>query len=364
MSPEITMRGGARVAGVSKLRVITHPSCADHVPPDGDPNSHPERPQRLKAALAGADRIPGGVDHVEAEALSTDQLTQIHTPEHVREVQQATQTGSWLDSDTYVGQESWQPALRSAGAAVQAARSSIDGHPAFAITRPPGHHAERARAMGFCLFNNVALAADAMTREGHRVAIVDLDVHHGNGTQSIFADREDVVYLSIHQSPFYPGTGLAHETGSGPGEGYTVNLPVPAGTGHAGWLELVERVVVRILEAYDPGLVLVSAGFDAHEDDPIGGLELVSDTFHEAIGRLQALACPVGAVLEGGYSLQAIERCIAAAGAGLIAEANPCRETVREGVRPWGMLQSDLQSYHADRWPIRMGSRDLQLDVD
>jgi acetoin utilization deacetylase AcuC-like enzyme len=300
------------------------------------------------------------VDRVEATPLDRERLTGVHAPEHVRAVEQAAEQGQWLDRDTYACPDSWRAARLSAGAAVEAARATVDDTPSFAITRPPGHHAEQAKAMGFCLFNNAAVAAHEITREGHRVAVVDVDVHHGNGTQAIFADREDVLYASIHQSPFYPGTGLAHETGTGPGEGYTVNLPVPAGTGHAGWLELVDRVLVPVLESYDPSVVLLSAGFDAHREDPVGGLDLVADTFHEATERFHELGCPVGAVLEGGYSLDGVGASVAATAAALAGEDNPVHETIEQGVRPWGMLESDVRHHHGEHWPIRTGRQDLR----
>ncbi len=334
------------------LKVVSHPSCLRHDVPGSKAGPHVERPDRIPAARQGLEALKA--TFVEARPVDRDSLLRVHTTDHVRRVEAACDRGEWLDSDTYARPESWEASRAAGGAAIDTARLTADGDPAFSLARPPGHHATRSRAMGFCLFSNVALAADALAREGRRVAIVDVDVHHGNGTQDVFYERDDVLFVSLHQSPFYPGTGHAHEIGRGPGEGYTVNLPVPSGTGHAGWLELVDRVVVPVVEAFSPDVILVSAGFDAHREDPIGGLDLVADTFYEAVAGLREIAA-TGAVLEGGYSLEALEVCARSVGAALIWEANPVKETITEGVRPWGMLRSEVESYHAGRWPVRLG---------
>lgn len=344
---------GSTCPPVPALTLLHHPACRKHDLPDDDGRGqHVERPQRLGAFRKGIEAAGAELERVEAEPLDRDRLTWVHDPEHVRRVEDACGRGGWLDQDTYARPESWEAALAAAGAAVQAAQRASDGDPAISVGRPPGHHAEAAKAMGFCLFNNVALAAEALAREHRSVAIVDVDVHHGNGTQEIFYDREDVLYVSLHQSPFYPGTGLAHEVGTGPGEGATVNLPIPEGTGHAGWLELVDRVVVPVLGAFDPDTLLVSAGYDAHREDPIGGLELVARTFHEAFDRFLELTPNVAAILEGGYSLEALERCGTSTTAALASREDPVKETIVEGVRPWGMLRSQVENYHAGRWPI------------
>lgn len=340
---------------VPDLTVFTHPTCREHDLPDGQGRgTHVERPQRLDAVRKGLDAFDGDVRYEQADLADRDRVTRVHDPDQVRTVETACDTGTFVDADTYARPESWEAALASAGAAVQVAQRASRGEPAFSLARPPGHHATATKAMGFCLFNNVAIAAEAMMREHRRVAIVDVDVHHGNGTQELFYDRDDVLYVSLHQSPFYPGTGMAHETGTGSGEGYTVNLPVPESTSHAGWTELVDRVVVPVLESFEPGVLLVSAGYDAHRLDPIGGLNLVAGTFHRAIQRFRELTPNVGAVLEGGYSLEALEICATATAAALAGEADPVKETIVEGVNPWGMLRSGVENYHAGRWPVKL----------
>jgi acetoin utilization deacetylase AcuC-like enzyme len=199
----------------------------------------------------------------------------------------------------------------------------------FSALRPPGHHAERATAMGFCLFANAAIAAryalDALGAE--RVLVVDWDVHHGNGTNALFRDSPEVLFASIHQSPFWPGTGPLSDVGEGEGEGYSINLPVPAGTGEAAFLSLVEHLVIPVARQYCPDLILISAGYDAHRDDPLGGLRLETATFAGLSSRLRVLGdelgAPVGAVLEGGYDLGALASSVAETMAALANGAMP-----------------------------------------
>jgi acetoin utilization deacetylase AcuC-like enzyme len=226
--------------------------------------------------------------------------------------------GGAIDADTIVSPGSWEAALHSAGGAVAVVDALLgpvaDARLAVSVHRPPGHHAEINRSMGFCLFNNVAVAA-RHARDTHgveRVLILDFDVHHGNGTQDVFFATDEVLFVSIHQSPLYPGTGAAGETGTGPGAGYTVNLPVPPGSGDAAFGSLVEHVAVPLARAYAPGLILVSAGFDAHADDPLAGCE-VTDAGYATMGAsiralADALDVSVGVVLEGGYDLGALSR--------------------------------------------------------
>jgi acetoin utilization deacetylase AcuC-like enzyme len=224
-----------------------------------------------------------------------------------------------FDLDTPTSPGSYEAALRAAGGACALVESLLEGgeRTGFSALRPPGHHAEAARAMGFCLFANVAVAArhalDALGAE--RVLVVDWDVHHGNGTNAIFHDSREVLFVSIHQYPFWPGTGALEDVGSGGAEGYSINLPVPGGTGEATFLSLIEHVVMPVARGYRPDLVLISAGYDAHRDDPLGGLRLGTSSFAGMASRLRALGeelgAPVGAVLEGGYDLDALAGSVA-----------------------------------------------------
>lgn len=302
---------------MDRIGFVIDDRCLLHDPGPG----HPESPQRLAAvreALLSSDS-PESRQPVAARPARLDELALIHDPSYIESVEKACARGAGrLDPDTGYVRESYQAALLAAGAALECVDRICTGRleRAFAFVRPPGHHALPARAMGFCFFNNVAIAAAyARARHGlERIAVVDFDLHHGNGTQAAFYRDPHVLYVSSHQFPFYPGTGAVDETGEREGKGYTLNFPLPAGTGDATFVPLYHKVVSAVLEQFRPQLVLVSAGFDAHRRDPLGGLLVSTEGFAWAAGALVAAAdrCCGGRilfVLEGGYDMDALRSC-------------------------------------------------------
>jgi acetoin utilization deacetylase AcuC-like enzyme len=295
--------------------LLTHPASLEHDPRPFIPG-HPDTPERIvaiEAALAAQGWL--GWERREAPAAPDEWIEAVHSERLLREVRELCEAGGGLiDPDTAVGPESLRAARHAAGGAGELARALLAGEHEVGLSacRPSGHHAEPDRAMGFCLFGNVAIAAELARRElgAARVLVLDWDVHHGNGTEACFRDRADVLFLSIHQMPLYPGTGAATERGVGPGAGYTVNLPVRPGSGEAEWLGLIDEVVAPAAAEYDPDLVLVSAGFDAHRADPLAGCELEAASFAAMARRVRAIArdsgAPLGLVLEGGYHVPSL----------------------------------------------------------
>lgn len=286
---------------------------------------HPERPERLQAIVDRLRARPiAGTRLVAPSPAPLDALLRVHTPAHVERLVAARGKRVSFDPDTHASPASVDAALLAAGAAVQAVDAVLDRRAsnAFALVRPPGHHAEPGRIMGFCLLGNVAIAAEhALARpEVERVLVVDWDVHHGNGTQAAFYGRRDVLFVSAHQYPFYPGTGALHEVGRDEGEGYTLNLPMPAGCTDGDYRRLLADVVVPAADRFRPDLVLVSAGFDAHREDPLGGMRLTEEGFADLCAVMKGIAdAHAGGrlvlVLEGGYDLEGLAQsthaCIA-----------------------------------------------------
>jgi acetoin utilization deacetylase AcuC-like enzyme len=265
-------------------------------------------------------------------AVTREELERVHDPGYLDELATTAGRAVMLDADTYTSPESLEIAALAAGAAVQAAEHALErGDPAAALVRPPGHHAEADKAMGFCLYNNAAVAAAAARARGvARVAVVDIDVHHGNGTQWMFYADPSVLYISTHQFPFYPGTGAAGEIGHGEGAGFTVNIPLDAGAADADY-ELVYRAVVApVLEQYAPGLTIVSAGYDAHEHDPLASMRVTTAGYRNIVSIVAAAARSQGAlslVTEGGYDLAALEACVEATLNAIDSGAPPTLQT-------------------------------------
>jgi len=319
---------------------LRHPLSFEH-----DTGPHPENAGRLRAIEARLESEGWqGLRVVEAPAADEEQLLRVHTRAHLDLIETVAERGGGpLDLDTVMSARSQEAALRSAGGAVRAAELVMAESERFAFCglRPPGHHAERERAMGFCLFNNVAVAATHALAElgAERVMVVDWDVHHGNGTQDVFYDSDRVLFVSIHQSPLYPGTGAPEETGAGAGAGYTVNLPVPPGSGPDEFLSLIQQVAVPLLEAYEPDLLLVSAGYDAHRDDPLANCLLDAAAYGDMAASLRDAAdrraIGVIACLEGGYAPGALAESVNATIAAFTGPERQARNAPEEPARPY-----------------------------
>ncbi len=330
---------------------IEHPSSLEH-----ETGAHPERPARLEAILRELDDRGGlGFERLDSPPVEPDVLRSVHPVEYVSALEEvSSRGGGQLDLDTVMSAGSFNAAAHAAGGAVQLVDLLLSGQApvGFSAHRPPGHHATQARAMGFCLFNNIAVAARyAIDRRGlRRVMIFDWDVHHGNGTNDIFHATDEVLFVSVHQSPLYPGTGGAADLGTGDGLGFTINLPVPPHSGDDVYCSLVDHVVVPLLRTFEPELVLISAGYDAHAEDPLAEC-LVTEAGFAAMTRMLRRACaelgvPLGCVLEGGYALSALARSVMATLEALTAPLQRRLEPV-----PVAPLAAEARKRLAPLWP-------------
>jgi acetoin utilization deacetylase AcuC-like enzyme len=308
-----------------RILLLTDSAMAGHRPP-----GHPERPERLNAAVQGVLDGAGAANaEVERPAVlpaDSEILSRVHPPSFVAALDEAGRSGTWVNGDTYVGPGSMEAARLAAGASVQAGLAAIEGRAAvaFAVVRPPGHHAAAQRAAGFCLFNNIALAGMAVRAAGvRRIAILDWDVHHGDGTQAVFDDDPELCYASTHQWPLYPGSGHPDERGRGAAEGTMHNHPLQPGSGDEAFVRAWIEHLLPAVEAFGPQALLISAGYDAHRDDPLANLLVTQSGFGatgQAVGELArrlGIRC-VALTLEGGYDLDAVRLSVAATVAGLL----------------------------------------------
>lgn len=308
--------------------LVADQAFLNHVAPQG----HPERPERIQTLLDWA--LPLRNDPrmlwIGPRPATREEIELVHTPEYFDAIAKTAGREVTLDPDTYTSPLSFETALLAAGSCIELVDAVLGGRAAngVALVRPPGHHAETDRAMGFCLFNNIAVAAAHARRQGlSRVLIVDWDVHHGNGTQEIFEEDPAVFFISLHQYPFYPGTGAASERGRGAGEGFTLNIPMRAGCGDVDYLTRFRDKVVVAGKEFAPDLILVSAGFDAHARDPLGGMRVTTPGFAQFADELLGLArdtCggKIVAVLEGGYDLLALRNSVDAVANRFFEEAS------------------------------------------
>lgn len=300
---------------MGRVGIVTHPAYLEH---DMGP-SHPESPERLRAILSQLESsgTMSKLTRIDPRKADDEWITRVHTPAYVQRIKETAPSSGYasLDPDTSMSPGSLDAAYLAAGGAMAAVDAILDNQvdQVFCAVRPPGHHAEANRAMGFCLFNNIAIATRYI-QERHglrRVLIVDWDVHHGNGTQHAFEDDPSVLFFSTHQYPHYPGTGSEKERGRGEGEGTTINVPLSAGQGDDSYREVFQKILVPAADAFRPDFVLISAGFDAHRDDPLASMELTEQGYGDLTRIVAGIAhahCHgrIVSCLEGGYNLRAL----------------------------------------------------------
>ena len=282
-----------------------------------DNPSHPENAKRLDVMVDEIQKtnLKGKIEFVKPEILPEKKLYNVHTESMIKHIKGlSADGGSWIDMDTYVCKQDYDTARLAAGGLAQACNDVMKGNfeNAFALVRPPGHHATKTNSMGFCLFNNIAIAANEIAKKGKKVLIYDFDVHHGNGTQDIFYNRADILYQSTHLSPHYPGTGAIDEIGTGDGKGFTINAPLYYGKGDKAVSKVLGEIFLPVADQFQPDLIIMSAGYDSHHSDPLGGLRLTANFYGKIIEKFQKIQPKIVCTLEGGYNLGTIGKCLVA----------------------------------------------------
>jgi acetoin utilization deacetylase AcuC-like enzyme len=299
-----------------------------------DTADHPENADRLYVMLDALEQAPfyNNLQFIKPEMVSEKLLHEVHSAEMIDRVKEISKQGdSWIDLDTYVCKSDYETARLAAGGVLQVCKTVLSGDAqnAYALVRPPGHHASEARSMGFCLFNNAGIAAHELSKKKKKILIFDHDVHHGNGTQSIFYSRKDVMYQSFHLSPHYPGTGDSCEIGQGAGKGYTINAPLGFGHDDRAVSQVFDEIFLPITQQYKPDLIIISAGYDSHHADPLGGLKLSANYFGEMIRQLQEIQPKIVCTLEGGYNLQWLGKCFLSQLGQLLSHPLRCDDDIK-----------------------------------